>query len=217
MNKPLWATPERQRVLDVLKSNLFAGRCTYGHTHCPVMLKLQRAIVDKIGLPDEDNPFFWIMRASMVAQTVQNSMTRDELRHLPQWTSTELKEYWKADDRNARSYLDEYNKRQMHSLPGIYHRGNYDSIQKSEDLAKQPQWQIVTLGVSAFTMGRTAKVFIPGLKATIWVDLSGVEKPSKHAKRRFYRYGIGKAPLSMAEAIDDRCSQAVKRYLETPY
>ena len=34
---------------------------------------------------------------------------------------------------------------------------------------------------------------------------------------RFYRYGIGKAPLSMAEAIEDRCSQAVKRYLETPY
>ncbi|MBF8264855.1 MAG: hypothetical protein HW384_719 [Dehalococcoidia bacterium] len=217
MNQPLWATPERQMVLDVLKRNLFAGRCTYGHINCTAMRKIQQAIVDKIGLPDEDNPFIWIMRASMVAQTVQKSMTRDELRHLPQWTSADLTDYWKADDRDARSYLWQLEKRHMHAMPGIYNRGRYDSIQKSEDMAKRPTWTIVQMGISAFTMARTAKVYIPGLKATIWVDLSGVEKPSKNAKRRFYRYGIGKAPLSMAEAIEDRCSQAVNRYLETPY
>ncbi|MDP2730580.1 MAG: hypothetical protein Q8O55_08850 [Dehalococcoidales bacterium] len=214
MNQPIWATPERQRVLDVLKRNLFAGRCTYGHTNCSAMLKVQQAIVNKIGLPDEDNPFIWIMRASMVAQTVQNSMTRDELRHIPQWTSTELKEYWKADDRDARSYLWQREKRHLHALPGIYHRGNYDSIRKSEDLAKQPQWQIVTLGVSAFTMGRTAKVFIPGLKATIWVDLAGLKPTSKNQKRKFYKYGEGKAPESLDEQIHTRCSQAVRRYLD---
>ncbi|MDO8636728.1 MAG: hypothetical protein Q7R34_10965 [Dehalococcoidia bacterium] len=217
MNQPLWATPERQRVLDVLKANLFAGRCTYGHTNCTAMLKIQQAIVDKIGLPDEDNPFTWIMRASMVAQTVQSSMTRDELRHLPQWTSTELKEYWKADDRDARSYQLKLSRRYMHALPGIYHRGGYDSIAKSEKLAKRPLWHIVEMGISAFTMGRTAKVFIPGLKATIWVDLSGIKPTTKNAKRRWVRYGKGKAPLSIDEQIQDRCSQAVRRFLETPY
>jgi len=216
VNQPLWATPERQRVLDVLKRNLFAGSCTYGHTNCPAMRKIQQAIVDKIGLPDEDNPFTWIMRASMVAQTVQNSMTRDELRHLPQWTSAELTEYWKADDRDKRAYQLKLSKRYMHSLPGIYHRGHFDSIAKSESLDKRPLWHIVEMGISAFTMGRTAKVFIPGLKATIWVDLQGIKQATKNAKRRWVRYGKGKAPASIQEQIESRCSQAVKRYLDAP-
>ena len=216
MNQPLWATPERQWVLDVLKRNLFAGRCTYGHTNCTAMRKIQQAIVDKIGLPDEDNPFIWIMRASMVAQTVQNLMTRDELRHLPQWTSTELTDYWKADDRDYRSYLWKREKRHLHALPGIHHRGRYDSIAKSECLAKRPLWEIVDMGISIFTMGRTAKVYIPGLQTTIWVDLKGVKKPSLNAKRRWVRYGKGVAPQSMQEQIDDRCSQAVRRYLDAP-
>ncbi len=216
MNQPLWATPERQRVLDVLKRNLFAGRCTYGHTNCTAMRKIQQGIVDKIGLPDEDNPFIWIMRASLIAHTVQNSMTRDELRHLPQWTSAELTEYWKADDRDARSYQLKLSRRYMHALPGIYHRGRYDSIAKSEELAKRPLWHIVEMGISAFTMARTAKVFIPGLKATIWVDLQGIKQATKNTKRRWVRYGKGKAPESIQEQIESRCSQAVKRYLDAP-
>ena len=217
MYKPLWATPERQAVLEKLKLLYSAGVCSEGKRNCPAVVKFVKIITDKIGLPDEDNPFMWIIRAAMAAPMAQKSMTRDELHHLPPWLSIELKEYWKADDRDARSYLLQYNKRRMHSLPGIYHRGNYDSIQKSEDIAKRPLWHIVNMGVSAFTKGRTAKVYIPGLKATIWVDLSGIKPTTKNAKRRWVRYGKGKAPESIDEQIQDRCSQVVKRYLETPY
>ncbi|MEK7876421.1 MAG: hypothetical protein AAB325_09570, partial [Pseudomonadota bacterium] len=159
----------------------------------------------------------WIIRAAMAAPIAQKSMTREELHHLPPWLSTELKEYWKANDREERSCLWKLEKRHLHSLPGIYHRGNYDSIKKSEDLAKRPLWVIANMGVSAFTLGRVAKVFIPGLKATVWVDLQGIKSPSKRQKRRWVRYGKGKAPLSIDEQIRDRCSQVVRRYLETPY
>ena len=217
MYKPLWATPERQAVLEKLKLLYSTGLCSEGKQNCPVVVKFVKIITDKIGLPNEDNPFMWIIRAAMAAPIAQKSMTREELHHLPPWLSIELKEYWKADDRDARSYLDKLNKRRMHALPGIYHRGNYDSIQKSADLAKRPLWHIVTLGVSGFTQGRVAKVFIPGLKATVWVDLKGIKAPSKRQKRRWVRYGKGKAPISLDEQIRDRCSQVVKRYLETPY
>ena len=271
MQNTLWATPERQRVLDVLKRNLFAGRCTFGHTNCPAMRKVQQAIVDKIGLPDEDNPFIWIMRAALVVgslsleppkpaplkplpviyhkspdspefgkgETVvitgvspkikgaiwferqrptpeKGFLTADELRHLPTWLSTELTDYWKADDRDYRSYLWQLEKRHMHALPGIHNRGRYDSIAKSEAMAKRPLWEIVGMGVSAFTKGRTAKVYIPGLYVTIWVDLNGIKKPTQNAKRRWVRYGKGKAPESIQEQIESRCSQAVKRYLDAP-
>jgi len=262
MNQTLWATPERQMVLDVLRDNFVSGKCSFGDTDCPTMRKIQQIIVDKIGLPDENAAWFWVLRAAQIVGTLQadppkiippprlsiishdnmvitgisplvegggigferkekpqqpqRPLTQDELRHLPTWLFKSLVDYWKADDREARAYLLKLEKRWLHGLPGIYHRGEYDSISKSEGMAKRPLWTIVQMGVSAFTMARAAKVYIPGLREYIWVDLSGVGKPSRNQKRRYYRYGIGKAPLSMAEAIEDRCSQAVKRYLETP-
>ncbi|MEK7877090.1 MAG: hypothetical protein AAB325_12965, partial [Pseudomonadota bacterium] len=110
MYKPLWATPERQAVLERLRLLYSTGLCSEGKLHCPVMAKFVKIITDKIGLPDEDNPFIWMMRAAMAAPMAQKSLTRDELHHLPPWLSIELKEYWKADDRDARSYLDKLNK-----------------------------------------------------------------------------------------------------------
>ena len=151
------------------------------------------------------------------APPTRSLLTQDELRHLPTWLSANLTDYWKADDREARSYLWQREKRHLHALPGIHHRGSYDSIAKSEDMAKRPLWEIVEFGFSIFTMGRTAKVFIPGLQTHIWVDLAGVKKPSLNAKRKWARYGTGKVPQSMQEQIEDRCSQAVRRFLETPY
>ncbi len=150
MNQPLWATPERQWVLDVLNQSLFAGRCSHGHTDCAVLAKIRQAIVDKIGLPDEEAPFDWVLKAALVVQQLtlepkykptsklptlffpgqepvkgisdtvtgggigferrpvkqpKGFLTREELHHLPLWLSKELIEYWKADDRDARSYM----------------------------------------------------------------------------------------------------------------
>ncbi|MDO8637572.1 MAG: hypothetical protein Q7R34_15295 [Dehalococcoidia bacterium] len=156
-------------------------------------------------------------RVNKMPTSPKRLLTQDELRHLPTWLFSNLVDYWKADDREARAYLLQLEKRWLHGLPGIYHRGRYDSIHKAEDNAKRPTWTIVEMGVSVFTMARAAKVYIPGMKAYIWVDLTGVKKPSRMSKVKFYRYGKGQAPLSMAEQIEDRCSQAVKRYLETPY
>ncbi len=122
-------------------------------------------------------------------------------------------EYWKADDRDARAYLLKLEKKRLHALPGIRHRGRFDSIARDEYLARRPVWEIVAIGVSPFTHDRVAKVAIHEFKATIWVDLSGVKKPSENQKRKYVRYGKGAAPRSIQEQIQERVSTAVRHYL----
>lgn len=122
-------------------------------------------------------------------------------------------EYWKADDRDARSYLLKLEKRRLHALPRIRHRGEFDSIARDEYLSKRPVWEIVAIGVNPFTHGRVAKVAVHATHGVLWVDLSGIKKPSENQKRKYVRYGKGVAPRSIQEQIEDRVSRAVSHYL----
>jgi hypothetical protein len=58
-----------------------------------------------------------------------------------------------------------------------------------------------------------AQVSLPGLKATIWVDLSGIktEGLSKNQLRKLARYKRGAVPKGMVAQIETRVHQAVKR------
>ena len=71
----------------------------------------------------------------------------------------ELIDYWKGDDRGERSFLWELEKRRLHALrPRITKRGQFDSIRREQYLAERPIFQIVAIGVNAFTQRRVAQV-----------------------------------------------------------
>ena len=116
-------------------------------------------------------------------------------------------EYWKEDDRDERSYLWRLEKRRLHAMPRIKRRGPWDSIRLEQFLSQRPVFEIAGIGVSAFTQHRVAKVRIPELHKTVWIDLSGVSL-SKNKLRKLARRG-GKVP----EEIYAIVARGVRRYL----
>ncbi len=129
----------------------------------------------------------------------------------------DLIDYWQDEDRDERSYLWKLEKRWLHRLyPQIRRRGPWDSIRMEQYLADRPIFEIVAIGVSALTFKRMAEVRIPALKATLWVDLSHLEL-SKNKLRKLARYKKGAVPKELQDQIENRCRQAVQRYLnKTP-
>ncbi len=95
----------------------------------------------------------------------------------------------------------------MHAMPRIKRRGPWDSIRLEQFLSQRPVFQIVGIGVSAFTQHRVAKVKIPELGKAVWVDISGANL-SKNRLRKLARRG-GKVP----EEIHAIVSRGVRRYL----
>ena len=130
----------------------------------------------------------------------------------------ELIVYWKADDRDASSYLWQLERRRLHAAPHRHfprvRTSLWDSITREEYLVNRPLWRIEAIGVGALTHKRVAKVEIPELKATLWVDLSGMklEGTSKHKLRKLARRG-GAVPKGLVDQIENRCAEAVRRYL----
>ncbi|MBI4294647.1 MAG: hypothetical protein HY669_00595, partial [Chloroflexi bacterium] len=110
------------------------------------------------------------------------------------------------DDRDQRSYLWQLEKRRMHALPRIKRRGPWDSIRMQQFLAERPVFEIVGIGVSAFTQHRVAKVKIPELHKILWVDISG-SNLSKNKLRKLAR-GRGRVP----EEIHAIVARVVRRY-----
>jgi hypothetical protein len=137
------------------------------------------------------------------------------LEHCYEVASEELIADWKADDRVERELAWQREKRRLHALPQIRKRGPFDSIRREQFMAQRPLYRIVGIGVSAFTQHRVAQVEIPGLKATLWVDLSGIkaEGVSKNKLRKLARYKRGSVPKSMVPQIEARVRQQVARVL----
>ena len=122
--------------------------------------------------------------------------------------------FWKADDREARSFLWKLEKRRLHATPRIRKRGPFDSIRREQYLAERPTFQIVAIGVNAFTQRRVAQVQIAGLEATLWVDISGIPlEVSKSKLRKLARYKRGAVPKALVEQIYLRCRRAVEQRL----
>lgn len=210
MTYPQWATPERRAYMDKLQVLLLSGRCSYGEVLCPVLERFRQAVREKIGEP---NAPVWIMRAALATPKVLARFPIADLHHLPPWLAKELEAYWKADDRDKRSYLLKLEKRRMHALsPQITKRGEWDSIRREQYLANREVFEIVAIGISALTFKRVAQVRIPSLKATLWVDLTRIEV-NKSKSRKLARYKRGAAPKEMESRIVERCRKAVERCL----
>ena len=135
------------------------------------------------------------------------------LDHCYEVISEELIQDWKADDRVERAILWALESRRLHAAPQIWKRGPFDTIRREIYLAERPVFEIVAIGVNAFTQHKVAQVSLPGLKATIWVDLSGIkaEGLSKNQLRKLARYKRGAVPKGMVAQIETRVHQAVKR------
>ena len=207
---PQWATPQRRAVLAELNALLSSGCCTYGEGPCPILGRFTQAIHEKIGKP---NGFLWLIRAALATPKILRTFTMPELLHFPPWLTKELIAYWKADDREAQGYLHRLEKKRLHALrPQIKRRGPFDSIRREQYLADRPVFEIVAVGVSAFTFKRVAQVTIPELRAILWVDLTGLEI-SKGKFRKLARFKRGAAPKAMEPLIIERCRQTVQRFL----
>ncbi len=137
------------------------------------------------------------------------------LAHCYEVASEELIQDWKADDRVERELAWQREKRRLHAAPQIRKRGPFDTIRRDIYLAERPVFEIVGIGVNAFTQHRVAQVEIPGLKAIFWVDLSGIkaEGLSKNQLRKLARYKRGAVPKGMVAQMETRVHQAVKRVL----
>jgi hypothetical protein len=120
---------------------------------------------------------------------------------------------WIALDREEREASWRRERRLLHTLPPITHRGQFDSIAREIFLAQRPLWRIEAIGIGAFTFQRVLKVNIPGLDKVIWVNLPSVGKVPKHRKRRFLRYGKGSLPEADEDWMFRVVSEAVNRAL----
>ncbi len=211
MTMPLWATPDRREYLRQLDDLLQSGRCSDGEVACPVIRRFTEELTKAVGKPD--NSLVWLFRASIVTPRILVSFPLGQLRHFPNWLSAELIQYWKADDREMRIEMWKRERRELHRLIQITHRGQFDSIAKDEFFQKRPVFSIKAVGIGAFTLKPVAKVEIHGLHRELWVDLTGIKKVSTNAKHKYFRYHRGKAPVELQEQIESRCRKAVKAFL----
>ena len=124
--------------------------------------------------------------------------------------SEDIIELWKADDREERSYVWQRERHLMHRAPRIRRRGRFDSIRREQWLAERPQFIVVAIGVNAFTQHRMAKVEIPELEKTVWVDISCV-KLSKNKLRKMTRHACHSK--GVPEELHKTVAKAVRRYV----
>ena len=112
---------------------------------------------------------------------------------------------WKADDRLERSIAWEKEKRRMHAAPlkKLWKRGKFDAIARDLYLSNRPTFRVLAIGIHAFSQQRVAKVEIPALEKTIWVNISGV-KLSKNKLRKLFRHQKGYLPEEVYEIIQQR-------------
>ena len=115
-------------------------------------------------------------------------------------------EEWKGADREERAYLWKLEERRLHAAHKKLRRGPFDSIRKEAYLADRPVFQVLGIGVNAFTQRRVAKVEIPDLEKVMWIDISGVGL-SKNQLRKLTRRPKGGIP----QAIYTRIREAVGR------
>lgn len=130
------------------------------------------------------------------------------LEHCYEVASEELIADWKGQDREERE------RRRIHTAPQLWKRGPWDSIRQEIYLANRPVFQIVAIGVNAFTQHRMAKVLIPGLRMDLWVDISNIALGlSRNKLRKLARYKVGGVPKDLVPQIEARMAEEVGHYL----
>ena len=186
MNSPLWATPGRRAKL----AQLF--------------LKEQAEFAKEFF-----NALDLVVFGDLSMSELADLLTR---KHFHQ-----LIEVWKAQDREERGIAWTIEKRRLHRGPNPgrrpLRRGPFDSIAREEYLANRPLWEIVAIGVGAFSHRRIALVKIPSLKASLWVEIRGKLNISKNKLKKLARYHRGAIPKGLVDQMEEQVEQAVKRFL----
>ncbi len=214
-----WATPARRaRLVELLTQS--KGLCVHGHEGCThladtySLLTTTKVVCESIPKAPSDPLYRGEVHLSVrVVKDHRPVLTSEG--HCYELASETLIEGWKADDRLKSAQIRKLVNRHLHAAPQIWRRGPFDSIRREDFLAERPVYKVVGIGVNAFTQHRVAQVEIPGLKATIWVDLSGLktEGLSKNQLRKLARYKRGAIPKGMLSQMETRVHQAAKRVL----
>lgn len=135
------------------------------------------------------------------------------LEHCYEVASEDLIATWKAEDRQERERLWRRERRRMHAAPQMHKRGPFDTIRREEHLAKRPTFEIVGIGIGAFTFKRVAEVRIPGLRLTLWVDLQGLEGVSNNKLRKLARFKRGALPKKLVSQVEQRVQAQVSKLI----
>jgi len=216
MRLPQWATPVRRaRLVELLTQS--KGLCVHGHEGCTDLadsysLLTTTEVVCRSTLKAPYDPLHQgeVHLSVEVVKVQRPVLTREG--HCYELASESVIASWKADDRARDAQLRKLENRHAHAAPQFLRRGPFDSIRREQFLAERPVFEIVGIGVNAFTQHRVAQVNIPGLKVTRWVDLSGMktEGLSKNQLRKLARYKRGAIPKGMVAQMEARVRKAVK-------
>lgn len=160
---PQWSTPERQSTMVKIFQRT-NGLCVYGHLQCPVEAHCYEEYLE-----------------GLIAE-------------------------WKSADASRRAVEWEIQWRRMHDIDtrevkrripagrvGKRHYTLLAFVERDRPEPKPlPTYEIVSFGVNAFTMQKTALVRIPGLALPVhlFVDVGKAMEPSRNARRKAERYGV---------------------------
>jgi len=119
----------------------------------------------------------------------------------------DLIDYWKAEDREARSYEQKLERRELHRLDE--RRPRRSLFDAEVFYSSQPTFYLEGLGVSAdYPFRPIAKIRLASSSVRLFIDLTEVLKPlSKNQRRKALRHG------KPSEKVFELISLAVKKRL----
>jgi len=92
-------------------------------------------------------------------------------------------------------------------------RGEFSTVAKDIYYARQPQYYLIGLGISALSFKPFAKVRLASSFVALHVNLGdALKEASKNKRRKAIRYGKA-LPKEIQDKVDLLCSKAVKHYL----
>jgi len=137
-----------------------------------------------------------------------------ELHHYEPFANAIIKD-WIADDREAKSFSLQLQRRLLHRIPerGSL-RGTFNAISRTIYHDSQPRYYIEGIGISGLTFNPFAKVRLCSSYTRLHVDIKGVMQGiSKNKRRKAIRYAKA-LPIEAQREVDKLCSRAVADHLK---
>jgi hypothetical protein len=215
---PQWSTPERRKHLVKLavRARQSNGFCAFGHQDCTVP---EHSYYDRLLVEHTDTSYTLIglHNGDSVPMMVKRDYVRSEIVLDDKGNLVEgpylkgLIDFWKAEDRERRSYEWELEQRQLNDGTYGKYGSRFDPVARDAFFANRPEYYLVAMGVNPLTHRRVALVRVPSTFVHLFVDCGGgtVREVSKHAKRKAKRYGKAGAYY---QTVHDRCTRAIRHY-----
>jgi len=196
MDGPLWARPDRKRLLVRLFLES-GGFCVFGHRPCPrpehhYAIYAERPIEQ---WKRDDATLYQLWRQWRRGQP-------NPAREKAAETRAEREAEWKALQRRLH-HLGERGPL----------RGRFNATGRDIFYSEQPSYYILGLGISGLTFRPFANIRVASSSVHLHVDLGDALKGVSKAKRRkALRYGKA-LPEHAQERVEDACYRAVRHYL----